>query len=32
VWKKKELPATPERLAALANFRRDLELLLVAAE
>ena len=32
VWKKKELPATPERLSALANFRRDLELLLLAAE
>lgn len=32
VWKKKELPATPQRLAALADFRRDLELLLQAAE
>jgi hypothetical protein len=32
VWKKRELPATPQRLSALANFRRELELLLVAAE
>jgi hypothetical protein len=32
VWKKKELPATQERLLALANFRRDLEAPLVAAE
>jgi hypothetical protein len=32
VWKKKELPATPGRLAALAEFRRDLEISLAAAE
>jgi len=32
VWKKKELVATPERLAALAEFRRDAELSLADAE
>jgi len=30
VWKKQEVEATAERLAALADFRRDLEKLLAA--
>jgi hypothetical protein len=32
VWKQKEMPATSERLAALARFRRDLETFVAAAE
>lgn len=31
VWKGKEVPATPERIAALAKFRSDLERLLEPA-
>jgi hypothetical protein len=31
VWKKKEIPATPERLLELANFRKDLAAILEEA-